>query len=242
MLEQRARFRPAARPVDLRRQPDDIVAGRVRSRPAGDPRVDRARTSTSPATSPASTRPTSADREALRAALGYRPDERLCVVTVGGSGVGDALLRRVLDAVPLARRLVPELRFVVVAGPRIDPASLPRPRRRRGARLRARPAPPPRRLRRRRRAGRADHLHGADRGRAAVRLRAAAPPLRAELPRPRTGWSATAPARCLDYDEPRRPGRPGRRDRRRARPRRWTTAPVETDGAARAARLLADLL
>jgi UDP-N-acetylglucosamine:LPS N-acetylglucosamine transferase len=41
--------------------------------------------------------------------------------------VGEALLRRVLDAVPAARRAVAGLRFVVVAGPRIDPRSLPRP-------------------------------------------------------------------------------------------------------------------
>jgi len=63
----------------------------------------------------------------VRASLGVRDDERLCVVTVGGSGVGAPLLRRVLDAVPAARELVPDLRFVVVAGPRIDPASLPAP-------------------------------------------------------------------------------------------------------------------
>lgn len=62
----------------------------------------------------------------LRAALGYREDELLCVVTVGGSAVGGPLLRRVLDAVPLARKKVPQLRFLVVCGPRIDPASLPR--------------------------------------------------------------------------------------------------------------------
>ncbi|GHH28239.1 alpha/beta hydrolase [Lentzea cavernae] len=49
--------------------------------------------------------------------------EKLCVVTVGGSGVGDSLLRRVLDAVPAARRKVPGLRFLVVTGPRIDPAA-----------------------------------------------------------------------------------------------------------------------
>ena len=49
------------------------------------------------------------------------------MVTVGGSGVGEALLRRVLDAVPAARRAVAGLRFEVVAGPRIDPRSLPRP-------------------------------------------------------------------------------------------------------------------
>ena len=66
-----------------------------------------------------------ADREALRAQLGYAPDERVCIVTVGGSGVGGDLLRRVIAAFPEAKRLVPELRMVVVAGPRIDPASLP---------------------------------------------------------------------------------------------------------------------
>jgi predicted glycosyltransferase len=47
------------------------------------------------------------------------------VVTVGGSGVGGHLLRRVIDAYPQAARRVPGLRMVVVAGPRIDPASLP---------------------------------------------------------------------------------------------------------------------
>jgi pimeloyl-ACP methyl ester carboxylesterase len=66
-----------------------------------------------------------ADRERLRAELGYRPDEPVCVVTVGGSGVGGALLRKVTAAYPLARRAVPGLRMVVVAGPRIDPAGLP---------------------------------------------------------------------------------------------------------------------
>jgi pimeloyl-ACP methyl ester carboxylesterase len=65
------------------------------------------------------------DRQALRAELGWRPDERVCVVTVGGSGVGGPLLRRVLAAYPLARRAVPELRMLVVAGPRVDPAGLP---------------------------------------------------------------------------------------------------------------------
>jgi pimeloyl-ACP methyl ester carboxylesterase/predicted glycosyltransferase len=61
-----------------------------------------------------------------RAALGYRDDERVCIVTVGGSGVGAHLLRRVIDAFPEAKERVPDLRMVVVAGPRIDPDSLPR--------------------------------------------------------------------------------------------------------------------
>jgi pimeloyl-ACP methyl ester carboxylesterase len=68
-----------------------------------------------------------ADVEALRAALGYRPDERVCVVTVGGSGVGADLLRRVIAAHPLAARQVPGLRTIVVAGPSIDPRTLPVP-------------------------------------------------------------------------------------------------------------------
>jgi len=67
-----------------------------------------------------------ADREALRAELGYRPDEQVCIVTVGGSGVGGHLLRRVVAAFPEAKARVPSLRMVVVAGPRIDPATLPR--------------------------------------------------------------------------------------------------------------------
>lgn len=66
-----------------------------------------------------------ADRASLRADLGYG-EEPICIVTVGGSGVGGDLLRRVIDAYPLARELVPGLRMIVVAGPRIDPASLPR--------------------------------------------------------------------------------------------------------------------
>jgi pimeloyl-ACP methyl ester carboxylesterase/predicted glycosyltransferase len=66
-----------------------------------------------------------ADRAALRDELGYNDDERVCIVAVGGSGVGASLLRRVADAAPTARRLVDGLRFVVVAGPRIDIATLP---------------------------------------------------------------------------------------------------------------------
>jgi predicted glycosyltransferase len=66
-----------------------------------------------------------AARAELRVELGYRPDERVCIVTVGGSGVGGWLLRQAIAAIPEAQRLVEGLRFVVVAGPRIDPESLP---------------------------------------------------------------------------------------------------------------------
>jgi pimeloyl-ACP methyl ester carboxylesterase len=67
-----------------------------------------------------------ADRERLRAELGYRSDEQVCIVTVGGSGVGGDLLRRVIESFPDAKERIPQLRMVVVAGPRIDPTSLPR--------------------------------------------------------------------------------------------------------------------
>jgi len=66
-----------------------------------------------------------ADRDALRAEFGYEQDEQVCVVTVGGSGVGAGLLRRVVAAFPEAKQRVPALRMIVVAGPRIDPATLP---------------------------------------------------------------------------------------------------------------------
>src|SRR5882724_7011543 len=66
-----------------------------------------------------------ADRERIRAELGFAHHEQVCIVTVGGSGVGADLLRRVIASFPEAKRRVPELRMIVVAGPRIDPASLP---------------------------------------------------------------------------------------------------------------------
>jgi predicted glycosyltransferase len=69
--------------------------------------------------------PTAEEVARSRRALGYGADERLCLVAVGGTGVGERLLRRVLDAVPLARARLPELRFLVVSGPRIDPGALP---------------------------------------------------------------------------------------------------------------------
>ncbi len=65
------------------------------------------------------------DRTMLRGELGYGDAEQVCIVTVGGSGVGVDLLRRVIAAFPAAKERVPELRMIVVAGPRIDPESLP---------------------------------------------------------------------------------------------------------------------
>jgi pimeloyl-ACP methyl ester carboxylesterase len=66
-------------------------------------------------------------RDDLRQSLGYRRGERVCIVTVGGSGVGAHLIRRILQSYPLARSRIPELRMIVVAGPRIDPMSIKTP-------------------------------------------------------------------------------------------------------------------
>jgi hypothetical protein len=65
------------------------------------------------------------DREALRAEFGYRPEQKICIVAAGGSAVGIPLMQRAIAAFPEAKRLVPELRMIVVAGPRVDPRSLP---------------------------------------------------------------------------------------------------------------------
>ena len=66
-----------------------------------------------------------ADRGTLREQLGFHPDERVVFAAVGGTGVGRGLLERIIQSFPEVRRRVPGLRMIVVAGPRIDPASLP---------------------------------------------------------------------------------------------------------------------
>lgn len=67
------------------------------------------------------------DRDELRAHFGYNEDEKICIVTVGGSGVGGGLIRRILAAYPMAKRHIPELRMIVVMGPRLDAAAFELP-------------------------------------------------------------------------------------------------------------------
>jgi pimeloyl-ACP methyl ester carboxylesterase/predicted glycosyltransferase len=69
-------------------------------------------------------RPDPARRHELRERLGYGADEVVCVVSVGGSGVGHHLLRRVAAAHRPASARIPGLRMVVVTGPRIDREAL----------------------------------------------------------------------------------------------------------------------
>jgi pimeloyl-ACP methyl ester carboxylesterase/predicted glycosyltransferase len=61
-----------------------------------------------------------ADTEALRAKHGYRPDEKIAFATVGGTSTGQHLLRRIAQAFPRMKRELPELRLILVAGPRMD--------------------------------------------------------------------------------------------------------------------------
>jgi predicted glycosyltransferase len=67
------------------------------------------------------------ERERLRARFGYSDDEIVCIVTAGGTAVGSTLLNRALEAFPYAAKQLPELRMVVVAGPRVDPRCLRAP-------------------------------------------------------------------------------------------------------------------
>jgi pimeloyl-ACP methyl ester carboxylesterase/predicted glycosyltransferase len=70
--------------------------------------------------------PPDADEVAgIRHDLGFEEGEKVCVVTVGGSGVGQDLLEKVISAYPIAKAQMPELRMIAVAGPRIEPESLP---------------------------------------------------------------------------------------------------------------------
>ncbi|MFN2645936.1 MAG: alpha/beta fold hydrolase [Burkholderiales bacterium] len=67
-----------------------------------------------------------ADTEKLRARLGYRRDEKIAIAAVGGTAVGGALLKKIGEAFPAMKRAVPELRLVLVAGPRLPAQAFPR--------------------------------------------------------------------------------------------------------------------
>lgn len=66
-----------------------------------------------------------ADKTALRRELGYADDERVILVSAGGTRVGKSLLAKCAQAFSLASREIPDARMLLVAGPRLDPAELP---------------------------------------------------------------------------------------------------------------------
>lgn len=65
------------------------------------------------------------ERRALRARFGFQEGERVVVAAVGGTSVGASLLHRIVTSYPAMREVVPNLRLVVVCGPRIEPGRLP---------------------------------------------------------------------------------------------------------------------
>ncbi len=65
-----------------------------------------------------------ADTARLRRELGHDPERPLIVASVGGSGVGVHLLRRIAAAFRLLRADVPDARLLLVCGPRIDPGAI----------------------------------------------------------------------------------------------------------------------
>ena len=64
-----------------------------------------------------------ADRAALRAKLGFSPEDKILLVAVGGTSVGRPLIEKCLDAQASLSALVPGIRTIVLCGPRIDPES-----------------------------------------------------------------------------------------------------------------------
>jgi pimeloyl-ACP methyl ester carboxylesterase/predicted glycosyltransferase len=66
-----------------------------------------------------------ADKASLRRQLGHRDDERVILVSAGGTSVGRNLLRKCAAAFSLVADRIPDTRMLLVAGPRLDPAELP---------------------------------------------------------------------------------------------------------------------
>lgn len=184
--------------------------------------------------------PSEDERAGVRADLGVGRDDLLCVVTVGGSGVGGPLLHRVLDAVPVTRRALQGLRFLVVTGPRLDPKDLPR---RRGVTARGYVPDLYRNLA-------ACDLAVVQGGLTTCMELAASSrpflyvPLRHHFEQNvhvRHRLERHAAGRCVDYAEASEPDALAAAIVE-ALGRGSTALPVETDGAARAAAMLADLL
>lgn len=60
-----------------------------------------------------------ADTDRLRAQHGYGSGEKIAIAAVGGTATGKHLLRRIAAAFPRMKREMPELRLIMVTGPRL---------------------------------------------------------------------------------------------------------------------------
>jgi pimeloyl-ACP methyl ester carboxylesterase/predicted glycosyltransferase len=66
------------------------------------------------------------DTEKLRKKHGYAKGEKIVIAAVGGTAVGRPLLDKIANAFPRIRNQVPDARMVLVAGPRLSPDSFPK--------------------------------------------------------------------------------------------------------------------
>ena len=65
------------------------------------------------------------DKATLRRELGYRDGERVILVSVGGTTIGRSLLRKCAEAFALVAPRLPDVRMILVTGPRLAPEELP---------------------------------------------------------------------------------------------------------------------
>lgn len=61
-----------------------------------------------------------ADTERLRQRHGYRSEEKIAIAAVGGTATGGHLLHNIAAAFPRMKRELPELRLILVTGPRLS--------------------------------------------------------------------------------------------------------------------------
>ena len=126
MIEQRARYRRIRDRSIFVGDPDDIVPDAFGPGLPGDPRVDRGELRVRRLRHRVRPDRARRPRRAARRARLPTPTSACASSPSAAPASAATSLRRVVDAVPAARRVVDGLRFVVVAGPRIDPRSLPR--------------------------------------------------------------------------------------------------------------------
>jgi pimeloyl-ACP methyl ester carboxylesterase/predicted glycosyltransferase len=67
-----------------------------------------------------------ADTEKLRQKHSYSKNEKIVIASVGGTAVGGSLLGKIAEAFPRMKREEPALRMILVAGPRLSPDALPK--------------------------------------------------------------------------------------------------------------------
>jgi UDP:flavonoid glycosyltransferase YjiC (YdhE family) len=64
------------------------------------------------------------DKKKVRSVLGYDEEQPLIICAVGGTAIGDELLRLCAASYPRIRERVGDVQMVLVCGPRIDPAAV----------------------------------------------------------------------------------------------------------------------